>query len=112
MAYDEELAERTRNSLSDIGNVREEPMMGALSFMVDGHMCCGVSGRALMVRIGRDAYEATLKEDHVGPMEMSGRKPSGFVIVDPAGIQTDEALARWIARGRSFIATLPPKAPN
>lgn len=110
MAYDEELANRVRSALSDAGAIREQRMMGALCFMVGGHMCCGVTGDALMVRVGRDAYAATLGEDHVRPMEMSGGAPRGFVLVDPAGVASNPALARWVARGRAFVATLPARA--
>ena len=110
MAYDEGLATRVRYALSDVGDLREQKMMGALCFMVGDHMCCGVTGVALMVRIGRGDYEVALAEDHVRPMEMTGgRRPRGFVLVDPPGIETNEALARWIGRGWSFVSTLPAK---
>ncbi len=110
MAYDEVLAARVRNELSDMGKLREQKMMGALCFMIRDHMCCGVTGNALMVRVGRDGYDAALAEEHVRPMEMTGgRRPRGFVLVDPPGIDTNEALDRWIGRGRSFVSTLPTK---
>tara|TARA_R110000824_G_scaffold24090_4_gene85370 strand:+ start:729 stop:911 length:183 start_codon:yes stop_codon:yes gene_type:complete len=54
VAYDEHLSTRIRNGLSDVGDLREQKMMGPLCFMVGGHMCCGVIGDALMVRVGRD----------------------------------------------------------
>ncbi|SHI01523.1 TfoX/Sxy family protein [Marivita hallyeonensis] len=110
MAYDEEVAARVRNALSDLGDLREQKMMGALCFMVGDHMCCGVTGDALMVRVGRDDYEVALTKDYVRPMEMAGgRRPRGFVLVDPPGIETEEALARWIGRSRDFVSTLPAK---
>lgn len=110
MAYDEALAARVRNALSDAGELREQKMMGALCFMIGDHMCCGVTGNALMVRVGRDGYDTALAEEHVRPMEMTGgRRPRGFVLVDPPGIDTSEALDRWIGRGRSFVSTLPAK---
>ena len=110
MAYDEDLAARVRDALPDAGGLREQKMMGALCFMVDGHMCCGVTGDALMVRVGRDGYETALARDHVRPMEMSGgRRPRGFILVEPAGVETDEALKRWIAAGLGFVSTLPAK---
>lgn len=85
-------------------------MMGALCFMVGGNMCGGVTGDALMVRVGQDVYEAALTQDHVRPMEMSGgRRPRGFVLVDPSGVATDKALNRWISLGLGFVATLPAK---
>ena len=109
MPYDEELARCIRNALSDEGDVREQHMMGALCFMVDGHMCCGVTGNALMVRVGRDAWQAALNEENVRPMELSGRMPRGFILVDLVGTGADDALMEGIARGRNFIATLPSK---
>lgn len=111
MAYNEYLSARVRDALSDVGDLREKKMMGALCFMVGGHMCCGVTGVALMVRVGRDDYEAALTQDHVRPMEMSGgRKPRGFVLVDPRGVDTNEALSRWITMCCSFVSTLPAKS--
>lgn len=71
-------------------------MMGAICFMSRGHMFCGVMGTALMARVGRDAYERMLTERHVRPMEIAGRRTTGFVLVDPDGFQTKAALARWI----------------
>ncbi|MEM8975824.1 MAG: TfoX/Sxy family protein [Pseudomonadota bacterium] len=110
MAYDEGLAARVRDALSDVGVFREQKMMGALCFMVGDHMCCGVTGDALMVRVGRDGYEAALTHEHVRPMEMTGgRRPWGFVLVDPPGIEANEALAQWIGRGRDFVSKLPAK---
>lgn len=109
MAYDDGLAARVRACLLEAGDVREQRMMGALCFMVSGHMCCGVTGTALMVRVGADAYRTVLAEPYVRPMEMSGRKPRGFVLVDAPGVETDTALAQWVARGRRFISTLPSR---
>ena len=85
-------------------------MMGALCFTVRGNICCGVTGEALMVRVGRDGYEAALTQDHIRPMEMSGgRRPRGFVLVDPPGVDTNEALKRWIALGLGYASALPAK---
>lgn len=110
MAYDEALAARVRNVLPENGDLRERKMMGALCFMIGGHMCCGVTGDALMVRVGHDGYDAALDEHHVRPMEMSGgRKPRGFVLVGPAGVETEDELIQWIARGRRFVSTLSAK---
>lgn len=109
MAYDERLAGRVRQELAAEGDVAERKMMGALCFMLGGHMCCGVTGAALMVRVGREAYDDTLAEPHVAPMEIAGRPTVGFVTVDAAGIRSDAALAGWIRRATAFVSTLPPK---
>ena len=85
-------------------------MVGGLSFNLDGNMCCGVTSAGLMVRVGPEALEQTLKLPHVQPMKFGGRRLAGFVVVDPAGYRTDAALEAWLQRGVDFVATLPPKS--
>ena len=43
-------------------------MVGGLSFLVNGNMCCGVTGTALMIRVGADGREQALREPHARPM--------------------------------------------
>lgn len=111
MAYDATLAEQVRKFLATLGMITERKMMGALCFMVEGHMCCGVTGSSLLIRVGRDAYGQTLAEPHVRPMEIAGRSMAGFVLVDPIGLLSDTSIAKWIRRGLAFVSTLPPKGP-
>lgn len=109
MAYDEAAAERVRRLLSGRRGLVEKKMMGAICFMLNGTMCCGVTGSALLVRVGREAYAQMLARPHVRPMEIAGRRPTGFVLVDPAGYRSAAALAAWVKRGVDFAATLPAK---
>jgi hypothetical protein len=109
VAFDEKTAERARRALSGQRGLVEKKMMGGICFMLEGNMCCGVSGSALLVRVGREAYQETLAEPHVRPMEFAGRRPTGFVFVDPEGHRSDAALATWVQRGVDFASTLPPK---
>ncbi len=82
-------------------------MVGGLSFAVGGSMCCGVTGNALMVRVGAEARDRMLARPHVRPMEFAGRALAGFVLIDPEGFRTDAALLAWVQRGLDFAATLP-----
>jgi hypothetical protein len=109
MAYDKAAAERVRQVLAGRADLVERRMMGGLCFMVGGNMCCGVTGAALMVRVGSTGYAAALAEPHVRPMEIGDRRPGGFVLVAPEGWPTEAALAAWVRRGLDFVATLPPK---
>jgi TfoX N-terminal domain len=112
MAFDEQTAARVRKALARKPGITEQRMMGALVFLANGNMCCGVTGSALMVRVGPEAREGALREPHVRPMEIGGgRQPRGFVCVDPPGFASDEALKAWITRGLAFVATLPAKKP-
>ena len=109
MAFDEKTADRVRRVLAKRRSVIERKMMGGLCFMLRGNMCCGVAGSALLVRVGREAYPQALQARHVRPLEFGGRRPKGFVLVDPDGIKTAPSLARWVKRGVDFAATLPAK---
>lgn len=109
MSYDPQVAERLRRLLSGRDDVAEKRMVGGLSFLVGGNMCGGVTGTALMVRVGAEGRRQALKEPHVRPMQFGGRDLAGFVCVDPAGFAADDALARWVQRGLDFVAQLPVK---
>ena len=111
MGYDLKIAERFRRSLSSQKEVVEKRMVGGLSFVVGGSMCCGVTGSDLMVRVGAEARERALARPHVRPMEFAGRPLAGFVLIDPEGFRTDAALTAWVQQGLDFAATLPVKRP-
>ena len=55
MSFDAEAAERVRQLLSARDDVVEKRMVGGLSFLVNGNMCCGITGTALIVRVGADS---------------------------------------------------------
>ena len=109
MASDQKTAERVRRILRGRPDVVEKKMVGGLSFMVNGSMCCGLTGNALMVRVGAEARDRTLAEAHVRPMEIGGRIVAGFVCVEPEGYRTESALAAWVQRGIDFASSLPAK---
>jgi TfoX/Sxy family transcriptional regulator of competence genes len=111
LGYDKSAAERVRRTLSGRRDVVEKKMVGGLSFMVNGSMCCGVTGTALMVRVGPEARGRALAQPHVRPMEFAGRPLAGFVCVEPGGYATDAALESWVQQGIDFVSTLPTKEP-
>ncbi len=108
MAYDEALAERVRDVLTDDPAATERKMFGGLAFMVGGHMCCGIIGPDLMVRLGVEGATAALERPHVRPMDFTGRPMAGMVYVEPAGLIGD-ALRGWITEAVVFARSLPPK---
>ena len=58
MAYNEKLADRTREIISlTHKNIEEKKMFGGLCFMVNDKMCVGVEQELLMVRIDPARYE-------------------------------------------------------
>lgn len=109
MAYNETLAFRIREILSDRTDVVEKKMFGGLTFMVSGNMCVGVSKDRLMVRVGPDQLADAPTQPHAQQMEMGGRKMNGFIWVDADGFSTETALKNWVQRGLNFVHTLPAK---
>ena len=110
MAYDEHMAERIRAALKPLGDFQEKKMFGGLSFMLSGHMCCGVDDHGVMVRVGPDAYDAALKERYARPFDITGKPLSGMVFVDFDGVASKTNLSRWLRKGVSFVEGLPSKS--
>ena len=109
MPYDQKLAQRLRDLLTDHDGIDERKMFGDLCFLVNGNMLCGVESDRLMVRVGPRAYDDALARPHARPMDFTGRPMKGLVWVDPPGLRDKRSLRRWLQRGLAFAAALPPK---
>ena len=109
MAYNEQLAQRVRDLLTTFPGVTERKMFGGLAFLLRGNMCCGVVGEELMVRVGRESYEAALHEPHVREMDFTGRPLTGFIYVASEGLASDGDLRAWVERGARYAQSLPAK---
>lgn len=108
MVYDESTAELVRRALSARSDVVEKTMIGGgVGFIVGGHLCCGVTATGLTVRVGADGKAEALSQPHARPHEIGGRETAAFVVVEPDGYGTYDALWSWIDRGLRFVATLP-----
>jgi hypothetical protein len=109
VAYDEKLADRVRGALADEPSLEERKMFGGIAFMVDGHMCVGIVGAELMVRLGPEGTQDALGRPHVREMDFTGRPSRNMVFVRPPGLRTAAALRGWIDRARAFVRTLPAR---
>ncbi len=115
MAYDDELAGRVRDLLSEEPGAAgcelgEKRMFGGLAFLVGGHMALAVSGQGgIMVRVDPAESERLLATTPAYPMVMRGRELAGWLRVTAEHLADEEALAAWVARGASYAAGLPPK---
>ena len=111
MPYDERLAGRVRELMAARPDVVERKMFGGVGWMVGGNMAVGVMRETeLVVRIEPEEAEAALQEPHVHEFGRPGRKPmTGFVLVEPEGVEDDAALARWVDVGAARAASMPPK---
>ena len=108
MAYDKNLAERVRTSAGNIPLI-EKKMFGGIGFMLHGNMACGIINDMLIVRVGKENYEAALARPHTSVFDITGRVMRGWVMVGPAGTADDDSLSAWVDTGVTFALSLPPK---
>ena len=112
MSFDEGLAERLRDILRSDRSTTEKKMFGGLAFMSRGYMFVGISGEALMARVGPENYEKALSQPHVREMDFTGKPMKGYVFVDPPGFENDSDLSKWVGLCHLFVKSLPPKKPK
>lgn len=107
MPYDEALAARVREAITD-GPVEEKSMFGGRAFLLGGHLAvCASHDGGLLVRVA-EADAPGLLGEHVAPMEMGGRASRTWLRVDAADLG-GERLDAWVARGVASATALPPK---
>jgi TfoX/Sxy family transcriptional regulator of competence genes len=97
MAYNEKLADRTRELIAMVTDkVEEKKMFGGLCFMVNGKMCLGVEKERLMVRIDPTRYDEVMELEGCHPMDFTGKVMKGFVFVDIDALSTKKKLQFWV----------------
>jgi TfoX/Sxy family transcriptional regulator of competence genes len=97
MAYNEKLADRTREIIALTHKITEEKkMFGGLCFMVNDKMCVGVEKERLMVRLNPDLTEEVMEKEGCRPMDFTGRIMKGYVFVDIEALNTKKKLEYWI----------------
>jgi len=55
MSFDETVAERLHPLFQ--GKYKVTEMFSGLAFMINGHMCCGIAAKDLVVRTGPGAFQ-------------------------------------------------------
>ena len=96
MAYNEHLAQRIREALTDLKSVNEKKMMGGLTFMVNDKMCIGIIKEEMMCRIDPTLHETALKKAGCRTMDFTGKPMKGYVMIDERGLKTKKDFEYWI----------------
>lgn len=109
MAFDDELAGRIREILDATPGVAEKKMFGGIAFLVNGNMAVGVHEDEMIVRLPAEETERAVALPGVRPFDLSGGRPMrGWILVHRDALGGD-ALGEWVATGRSYAESLPPK---
>lgn len=94
MAYDEYLAERVSQYFNAKKlDVSTRKMMGGLCYMLNDKMCVGIVGGDLMVRVGPEAYEDTLKRKGCREMNFTGRSMKGYIYASTEAIDSESEFS-------------------
>jgi hypothetical protein len=110
MAYDEVLAERLRAAVAGEAGLSERQMFGGLAFLINGNLAVSASGQGgLMLRVPPEQTDDVVTDPHAERVVMQGRQMDGWVRVDASGVESDDALGRWVRLGVGYARTLPPK---
>ena len=113
MAFNEKLADRTREIISQTHKrIEEKRMFGGLCFMVNKKMCIGVEKDRLMIRLDPAVYEAAMERPGVHPMDFTGRVMKGYVFVDEEVLNTKARLAHWVGLALEYNKTAKASKPK
>ncbi|MEO9140364.1 MAG: TfoX/Sxy family protein [Jatrophihabitans sp.] len=112
MAYDDDLAERIRETLASQVDVAEKRMFGGLAFLLGGHIAVAAGSQGgLMLRVDPARSEELAERDGASRMVMRGREMTGWLRVAATALEDDDDLRDWVRHGVEFVRTLPPKRP-
>ncbi len=96
-------------ALKGKANISQRKMFGGLCFLLNGNMLCGIAKSKLVVRVGPEVYEKTLKIKYTAPMNFTGKPMKGLVYVLPEGTKSKASVKKWIDRSLVYVQTLPIK---
>ena len=83
MAFNEKLADRIRESLSQVRGVKEKKMFGGIAFMVNDKMCVGVDKDDLILRCRPEQTEELLTQSGVRIFNLTGKPMKGWLLIGP-----------------------------
>ncbi len=109
MSYNLELEDRILEATTGWAGVDRRRMFGGICYLIRSNMGFGIWKDYLIVRTGPEAAEGFLAEDGIRPFDITGRTMKGWVMVDGSRWEDPEELESWIAVGRDFALSLPPK---
>jgi len=109
MAYDEKLDARIKKIVARWKGTSSKKMFGGVCHLLNGNMIGGVHKDKLILRLGREESEKALKMKHRLPFDITGKAMKGWVMVEPEGFKTDEALREMLNQAKKFVKSLPPK---
>jgi TfoX/Sxy family transcriptional regulator of competence genes len=102
MAYNEALANRIRERISDLPKVNEKEMFGGLVFMVNEKMCIGVIKDEMMCRIDPERHPVEVEKNGCRTMDFTKKPMMGYIMIEESGMQSKKDFDHWIELALEF----------
>jgi TfoX/Sxy family transcriptional regulator of competence genes len=96
MPYNEKLAEKIRQSLAGVRNVKEKKMFGGVAFMVKDKMCVGVDKDDMMLRCEPEMTGELLLKKGARQFDLTGKPMKGWLLIGPEGTNSKKDFDYWI----------------
>jgi TfoX/Sxy family transcriptional regulator of competence genes len=110
VAYDEDLADRIRELLSEQRGMTEKKMFGGLAFLIGGKMAIAASGQGgALVRVDPGDADHLIDTTRAEAAVMRGRPMQGWLRLESQDLRTKRQLERWVKLGVSYASSLEPK---
>ena len=102
MPYNEKLANRIRERISNLQNIEEKEMMGGLVFMYNDKMCLGIIKDELMCRIDPALHDIEVEKNGCRTMDFNKRPMKGYIMIEEAGMRSNKDFDYWIDLALDF----------
>ena len=80
-------------------HMKEKRMFGGTCFLYKGKMCVGETKGRLMARVISEKMDHAMTNEHVLPMDFTGKPMKEFIFVSHEGFNTEEKLQAWVELG-------------
>ncbi|TNF18583.1 MAG: hypothetical protein EP318_17545 [Rhodobacteraceae bacterium] len=84
-------------------------MFGGICVLLNGNMLCGVHGRGLMYRVGKDQADQALAFERAQPMTFTGRPMGGMIELYADDLAHTDTRTGLLRLALDFVDALPPK---
>ena len=108
-----ELVARFDDLAQLVSDADRKQMFGYPVCVLRGNMFMGLHEDSIILRLADDDRDDFLSRYDSGLFEpMPGRPMKEYVIVPPALVADDAAIAEWVRRSRAYAEQLPTKKPK
>ena len=109
MSYNERLEDRIDHLYIANEELVKNKRLGWVGWLINGHMCIGIYGDLLIIRVGNSLAKALLEKPGVERFNQADETAGKILSIDSSIYEDTEVLQKFLARSLKFTSSLPPK---